>query len=178
MTKFKTLIISALIGFVVGCVIIHFLNNPIAPVVEEVVDHQPVRVMERNLYKKHYFSEEYFMFMLKETNIMFPDIVFAQAKLESGNFKSDLFINHNNAFGMKIAKQRPTLNTNKHAVYASYDDWIHSIYDYAFFQSRFMRAYDTREKYLNRLGEVYAEDKSYINKLNLIINEYKNNSSN
>lgn len=106
---------------------------------------------------------------LTEVNIKFPEVVYAQAVIESGNFKSDLFVKHNNPFGMKIAKQRPTLNTGGHPIYSSYYSWQHSVLDYAYFQSRFMKPYDTEEKYLIRLGEIYAEDTTYVSKVKQII---------
>lgn len=117
------------------------------------------------------FTQLLFKQYLTEVNVKFPEVVYAQAVLESGNFSSQLFIKHNNPFGMKIAKQRPTLNTGSHPIYASYYSWQHSILDYAYFQSRFMKAYDTRDKYIERLGQIYAEDSNYTIKLKKLMNE-------
>ena len=54
-------------------------------------------------------------------------LVFAQAVHETGYFRSDIFINNRNLFGMKLARVRPTTAIGErsgHAVYNSIDDSI------------------------------------------------------
>lgn len=127
-------------------------------------------VSKRNhIYKVEEFSEEALKSYLLEVNVKYPDIVLAQAKLESGNFKSELFLKHNNMFGMRIAKQRPTLAKDKGTSYASYYHWKSSVLDYALYQSRYLKQYNTKDKYLERLGQTYAEDVNYISKLKKMI---------
>ena len=54
------------------------------------------------------FSEEKLVELLKNCNFKYPYIVLAQAKLESGDFKSKIFKQNNNMFGMKKPRRRTT----------------------------------------------------------------------
>ena len=110
-----------------------------------------------------------------EMGIKFPDIVFAQAILESGNFKSKLTKLNNNLFGMKLAKVRETTAIGKgKGGYAKYETWIHSIEDYSHWQNFMMKNKDlSRKQYLNLLGKIYATDRFYVSRLNRKIKEYQ-----
>lgn len=99
-----------------------------------------------------------------------PDIVYAQAVLETGNFKSKSFIDGNNCFGMKAPAQRPTLVSGILYGHASFNSWKESIHDYAIWQSRYCKNL-TREQYLNFLSKNYAECSEYVNKLLQIISK-------
>lgn len=97
-------------------------------------------------------------------------IVYAQMRLESGNFQSNLSKSNNNFFGMKKACQRVTTATKKDNGYAYYEHWSLSVMDYAIWQKKY--AYNlTEEEYLAKLGNVYAEDEHYINKIQEIAYE-------
>lgn len=56
--------------------------------------------------------------------------IYKHARSESGNFKSKVFRENNNAFGMRLAKRRQTTAVGKNRGYAIYDDWYDSVYDY------------------------------------------------
>jgi uncharacterized FlgJ-related protein len=102
---------------------------------------------------------------INQKNIKFPDIVFAQAVLESGHFKSPLFINQNNLFGMKVPKKRETTATNKgNKGYAKYIDWDSSIDDYLLWQQFTLKNKSelTKDQYMSLLSRIYAEDKNYV----------------
>lgn len=123
-------------------------------------------IVERDIGE---FSEEKFHKELDKFNWKFKDVVYAQAKLESG-FNSKNFTLRNNLFGMKVAKSRlTTAKESKKSAHAKYDNWRLSIVDRALFESAFMRKIKTREQYLNYLAENYAGDKNYKNKLLKII---------
>lgn len=98
-------------------------------------------------------------------NIKFPHIVFAQAKLESGYFKSIIFRENNNLFGMKIASRRPTTNKGENRGHAVFDNWKESVLDYAFYQARFLGDIKTEEEYIQYLKANYAEDPGYVDKV-------------
>lgn len=115
------------------------------------------------------FSDKNFYEYIKLCGIRFPDIVYAQAVLESGNFKSDRFLEHNNAFGMKVARSRPTTAAREYTNHAEYDSWMLCVQDYALYQSAYLRDLRTEEQYFRYLGEHYAEDPSYVDKLKVII---------
>ncbi len=104
-----------------------------------------------------------------ELNFKFPDIIYAQAILESSKsgipFSSDVFKRHNNLFGMKKPTRRISLTCpNTHTIYAHFNSWKESVIDRALFDCRFMSGFD-RNEYLNYLGRVYAEDPQYVKKI-------------
>lgn len=107
--------------------------------------------------------------------IKFPDIVFAQAVLETGNFKSRLARINNNLFGMKLARVRETTAIGKSkSGYAKYESWIHSVEDYSYWQQFTIKDKDiSRKEYLNLLSDIYATDKTYVSQLNRKIKQYR-----
>lgn len=114
-----------------------------------------------NLYKE-----------ILKSGLKFPEVVFAQALLESGHFSSEVFKSENNLFGMKYPRQRTTTSLKKGKTgYANYIHWSSSVHDYKLWQSNMIsnRGKMNREEYLKLLGRVYAEDKKYILKLKSII---------
>lgn len=111
------------------------------------------------------FSPENLRRYIKLCGIRFPDIVYAQAVLESGNFRSSRFLESNNLFGMKVARSRPTTAQTEYGGHGRYDSWMLSVQDYALFQSAFLRDIKTEKGYLEYLSDNYAEDPYYINKV-------------
>lgn len=91
---------------------------------------------------------------IKRQNIPHPEIVLAQARLETGNFKSDYYLRTRNAFGIK-----------KGGKYVTYRNWRDSVRDY---RRLISSRYDGGSYYsfLIRIG--YASDKQYIQKLRRI----------
>lgn len=116
------------------------------------------------------FNEENLMIVIKRMGIRFPDVVMAQAKLETGHFTSKSFTRHNNLFGMKVPKSRLTVATGESFGHARYDHWTYSVMDYALFQSTFARKIRTRKGYMRYLSRNYAEDESYVQKIGKLIN--------
>ena len=94
---------------------------------------------------------------LHRQQVPHANIVLAQARLESGNFKSDFYRKTNNLFGLKKGKK-----------YATYKTWRDSIKDY---KERISARYQggSYYKFLERIG--YASDKEYLNKIKEIANE-------
>lgn len=124
---------------------------------QEILIKQPVNLR---------FTVKRFKQMLKDMNIKHPDIVYAQARLETGNFTSKIFRTNNNLFGFKVAKQRPTVCIGMSSGHANYDSWQMSVIDYALWQSKHC-ARLTHDQYIQYLRENYAEDTNYIKKLKL-----------
>ena len=118
-----------------------------------------------NLKNKNDFSEESFIEMLQDLNVKYPYIVLAQARIESGHYSSIIFKENHNLFGMKQANRR--INTAEGTQYghAFYQTWRESVYDYAFYQSRYLSSATTEEEYYYIIGKSYAEDPKYISKL-------------
>ena len=115
------------------------------------------------------FSEERLKQTILELNIRFPHIVLAQAKLESGYFKSKMFRENNNFFGMKVARRRPTTNKGEQYGHAYFDSWRDCVVDYAFYQAAYLNDIKTEKQYLEYLSANYAEDPTYVDKLKKII---------
>ena len=111
------------------------------------------------------FSEVKLKEYIVGLNIKFPHIVFAQAKLESGYFKSTIFRENNNLFGMKIATRRPTTNKGENRGHAAFDSWKESVVDYAFYQARYLGDIKTEGEYIQYLKANYAEDPGYVDKV-------------
>ena len=109
---------------------------------------------------------------IKQMNMQHPDIVLAQAIVESGNFKSNIFIENNNLFGMKEPLSRNTVALGTKNGHAYYKNWQHSVIDYALYQSSYFfnnkRDYG-RNDYLERLSRSYAQDPNYINKIKKVL---------
>lgn len=123
-----------------------------------------------NLQKeKNKFTEEKLITMLKELNVKFPHIALAQAKLETGNFKSAVFKQNNNLFGMKQARVRVNTAKGTSLNHAYYDNWQESVYDYAFYQCRYMTNARTEAEYFAALDASYAEASQYSGTLKGII---------
>ena len=90
-------------------------------------------------------------------NIEHADIVYAQAVLETGNFKSTNCIKYNNLFGLYNSKKKE---------YFKYSHWSQSVEAYRkYIQSKYKSGnyYD----FLANLG--YAEDSTYIYKVKEIV---------
>jgi len=120
--------------------------------------------------------EENIYLYLDSINLKFKTVVIAQAILESGNFKSKVFQEYNNIFGMKKASKRPSLGV-KTGNYNKYKSWQESILDYAFYQAYFCSHIRTEEEYLDFLNKNYAEDNNYKEKLEKIIAKLRNTNS-
>lgn len=101
---------------------------------------------------------------IKRIGIKFPEIVFKQALLETGYFKSKLFRHNNNLFGMKHPRNRITISRGNLNGYAYYSSWKESVIDYGLWQ-RYNFTDGTEVDYYNLLKNVYAEDNKYIYKL-------------
>ena len=99
------------------------------------------------------FSEANLIRYMNILEIEYPNIVLAQAKLESGNFTSNRFKQYNALFGFQ------TSNTN----IIKYKSWKESVINYKNWQ---MRRLKDGENYYDFLVRVkYSEDPNYINKL-------------
>jgi len=123
-----------------------------------------------NLEKeKNKFTEGKLIDLLKELNVRFPHIVLAQAKLESGNYKSKVFLQNHNLFGMRQARVRINTAKGTNLNHAYYDTWKESVMDYAFYQCRYMSNASTEAEYYAALDASYAEANQYSETLKHIV---------
>lgn len=121
---------------------------------------------------KQDINAERVLTLLDTLNVEHPHIVFAQMRLESGNFKSAPAKNNDNFFGMKYPRQRATVAQGIDRGYAYYRSWSYSVLDYAIWQRRYASGL-TEDEYLEMLSEKYAEDKAYVRKVKSIADSIK-----
>lgn len=141
-----------LVGIVIGLLVNLFtpkttvvykeINKPIRPIISADTVKAYSSLEDSNVYRE-----------IVAQKIYHPDIVLAQAKLETGNYKSKACTVYNNLFGLrKPDGSYYKFNSWQESVKA-YKDWVQNKYtppnDY----------YD----FLDSIG--YAEDESYISKL-------------
>lgn len=102
-------------------------------------------------------SRDNFFLVCNVLEIKFPEVVYAQARLESGNFTSAHFKNRNNCLGIYDSKRKR---------YMSFNHWTDCLLAYRDkVQYRYKRNSD-REDYLRWLVETgYAQDHNYISKV-------------
>jgi hypothetical protein len=94
-----------------------------------------------------------------------PAIAFAQSKLETGNFISDIWIENNNLFGMHQPKNRPTYSIAESRKCAVYRNWFESVQDYRLMQEWYYnRGYD-HEYFM----QVYCPHPEYLKRVNQMI---------
>lgn len=124
--------------------------------------------------EKNKFSEEKFIEELKRLNVKFPYIVMAQAIVETGHYKSEIFKENHNLFGMKQAKLRINTAKGTQKGHAYYDNWHQSVYDYAFYQCRYLSNLKSEMEYFLYLSNVYAEaGGGYVNLVKKVIEKEK-----
>jgi len=106
---------------------------------------------------------------LQLTGIEHPDVVYLQAILETGWFKSGSFVNYNNLFGMKVPRIRDGVVTGTGLGHASYDHWTSSVDDYKLWQQYWKGKGFNQTDYYRFLNEVgYATARNYTKTLKKI----------
>ena len=87
------------------------------------------------------------------------DIVYAQAVLETGHFKSKVYLNYNNLFGLYDSRNKD---------YYKFNHWTESIVAY---KEWIQKKYQPPDNYYAFLEEInYANDAEYISTLKSIVN--------
>jgi uncharacterized FlgJ-related protein len=158
---------KSLLGFgaAVGLLLVFgFTSNPANDVQNLSQEEKLIVVREYNE-----FSETKLIEKITELNFKYPYIILAQAKLESGHFKSTIFLENNNMFGMKEAKLRANLAKGTNRGHAYYDTWQDCILDYALYYSTYLSDIRTEGEYFEYLKQNYAEDPTYVQRLKQII---------
>lgn len=119
--------------------------------------------------EKNKFTKEKLVNELKRLNIKHPHIVMAQSIIETGYWKSKIFKENNNLFGMREAKVRINTALGTQNSHAYYETWRESVYDYAFYSCRYLSGVRTENEYYAYLGKNYAEDPNYVKALKSIV---------
>lgn len=121
-----------------------------------VTDSIPVVVDERPDFMSK-SPQEGLMGALVYYEVDHPEIVYAQAILETGNFKSYGCLTRNNLFGLR----------KKDGDYMSFGHWTLSVAAYKRYIQKYSHPPNDYYQYLQDLG--YAEDPEYITKLKQIV---------
>ncbi|MFM7217681.1 MAG: glucosaminidase domain-containing protein [Bacteroidota bacterium] len=140
----------------------------------------------KNLEKTRELTSDHLRDEIGKQHLICPDQVYAQMMLESGHLGSYLTKKANNLLGMRYPYKRTTTaiglflpeknqivigdqaslmkyhNQNHYAVYASWQDCVK---DYKNWQDECFRLTD---RYLAFLGNYYAEDQQYVEKIRSI----------
>ena len=101
-------------------------------------------------YKKTVFE------MIDELPFKYPEIVKAQSILESGNFKSQVFLHNLNPYGMRLPLQRVTTAKGSNLNHAVYESVEQATLDRLLFETKYLHGL-SKEQYYNYLDRVYAE---------------------
>lgn len=105
-------------------------------------------------------TKENFFLVCKIYDIKFPEIVYAQARLESGNFKSKLFQTKNNFLGLYNSKIKD---------FYEFDHWTDCLLGYRDLLQFKYTGDDNQETYYKFLKDLpYAMDPEYIKKVRKI----------
>lgn len=114
------------------------------------------------------FSKEALIEEIKCHDFKYPDLILAQAILESGHFKSTIFKENHNAFGMKQPRKRYTLCKGSNLNHALYDNWKVSVEDRMIYDTLYLKNM-SRTQYLRFLDKVYCKSGDYTGKLEKLI---------
>jgi uncharacterized FlgJ-related protein len=156
---FKYLLAIIAIMFTIG-----FATAPRAEVKNLSQEEKLIVIREYNE-----FTETALIAKIKTLNFKYPHIVLAQSYLETGHYKSVIFKENNNMFGMREAAQRANLAKGTHRNHAYYDNWQDSLLDYALYYSTYLYDIKTEGEYFEYLRQNYAEDRTYVDRLKEII---------
>lgn len=115
------------------------------------------------------FNEKKLIEKINQLNFKFPYIILAQSYQETGNYKSSIFLENHNLFGMKEAQLRSTLAKGTNRGHAYYEDWQDSVIDYALYYSTYLSDIKTEGEYFEYLRQNYAEDPTYVTRLKTLI---------
>ena len=105
------------------------------------------------------FTREALIEEIKCHGFKYPDLILAQAVLESGHFKSTVFKENNNLFGMRQPRKRYTLCKGSNLNHGVYDNWKVSVEDRMIYDTLYLKDM-TRTQYLRFLDNVYCKSAS------------------
>lgn len=146
-------LIGVIVGFIIGyCVA---TKKPTVPINIQLQTEHIDSVKASPGVKKLSLNDSTLKEELLKNHIKHPDIVLAQAKLETGNYTSDILKKNNNLFGLRKGNK-----------YYRFKHWSNSVKAYkTLVQSKYNGG-----DYYKFLAELpYAEDNNYCNKLKDLI---------
>jgi len=152
--------------YILGFAAIFIMTLNISAKVDKKITEDKIMVI---LAERNHFTSEKLISKIKEMHFQFPYIIYGQAILETDHFKSRIFKENNNIFGMKQATKRVNVSQGTQYNHAFYNNWIDSVYDYGLYYASYLSRLTTEGEYFNFLSDFYAEDPNYVVKLKEII---------
>ena len=157
--KVFNVLISLVVG-ALGAIQVHSCSKRDKSPEIKVVLHIDNKDIQPDFFNK--LPQEGLMEALEYYEIKHPQIVYAQAILETGHFKSNVCLNYNNLFGLYDSKNKD---------YYKFNHWAESIVAY---KEWIQKKYQPPNNYYVFLEEInYASDKEYISTLKSIVNNRK-----
>ena len=150
-------------NIIISIAVIALIVSYVGPHSKDIKYKPPEVIVDTLEYKQHFHSklpQDGLMEALIYYDVKYPHIVYAQAVIETGNFKSGLCLNDNNLFGL--------YNSNK-GKYHSFNHWTESVVAYKNFIQYKYKPSENYYEFLQRIG--YAEDTDYISKLKKAVNK-------
>lgn len=174
--QYKSIGICLFVILVVGMTVVlntfykkYSNNKNVTEVVELSEKTIEQHIGEAILYPNNDINDSILYNYLIEINAWYPDILLAQAKIESASYTSNVFKKASNLYGMKQVNSRFHCQTSSYNSYGGYDSWKLSVLDRVLWD---LFVFDSikpqREDYLRTLRN-YAEATDYINKIQSII---------
>lgn len=125
-----------------------------------------------NLITNESFSRDKFFQEIDNSGFKYPEIIKAQALIESDHFRSPVWNENNNALGMRLAKSRLTTAIGDNLNHAVYRNWKDCVKDRLIYEALYMNKL-SKEQYFNYLDRIYARSGgvSYSNLIKQIIKQ-------
>ena len=134
-------------------------NNQQDVLTEKTIEQH---IGEAILYNDNEINDSLLFNYLKDVNAWYPEVLLAQAQIESGRYTSNVFNSANNLYGMKVVNSRFHCQTGSYFSYGCYDSWKLSVLDRLLWD---LFIFDSikpeKDDYLRALRN-YAEDPNYI----------------
>ncbi len=151
-------VVLAMVVCVVGVALLHRLEDkPPSPSYSAITTPDTMDLLPVFMSKS---ADEGLAEALEYYDIHHPDIVYAQALIETGHFTSVGCVRHNNLFGLYNSRAKR---------YCRFNHWSESVIAY---KEWIQRRYKPPEDYYKFLARIrYASDPQYIQKLKQIVRE-------
>lgn len=117
------------------------------------------------------FSVENFKAYLEQIDAPHAHVIYSIAKHESG-FRSELFINNNNLFGMRRPNTRPNKSIQQGQRWAKFEHWTHSVDDFILYMQYTGMDDASEQRFLSHIDRNYAMRNGYGQTLKKYYSEY------
>jgi hypothetical protein len=125
--------------YILLLIVIFFMSfNISATVDKKITEHKVEDKIMIILAEQNKFTSEKLIAKIKEMHFQFPYIIYAQALIETDHFKSRIFLENNNLFGMKEASKRINVSKGSQYNHAFYNNWSDSLLDYGFYYATYL----------------------------------------